>query len=269
MSSAPLRLLPLFVLAVALWACDEDNRHFRTDVIDNELTPTSTSFRVNTIITDSGYPRYRIIAPTWLIFDNSDDPRWTFPDGMHMEQYDNFANTVTTVDCDSAVYFTRRDIWRLDGAVDIAASDGQRFLTNQLWWYKLTRTVRSDSFIHIERPDRVIEGFGFESDEKMTRYVVLRPSGIFPASQFTNRQDDDTDSIPPLDPADPDALAQSDPIDAQRTDTAFNGVPTDTVFVSTQPSQHPRRRAARNLINKRRNTPSPARPDSVADSRLN
>ena len=44
----------------------------------------------------------------------------------------------------------------------------------------------SDSFIHIERSDRIIEGYGFESNEQMTDYVIRRPSGIFPTTAFMN-----------------------------------------------------------------------------------
>ena len=242
-------------LAVALWSCGDDERPYRQGIIDSEFTPTMTTLRANTVITDSGYPRYRILAPTWLMFDEAKEPRWTFPDGMHMEQYDNEGNIHSTIDCDSAVYFTGKQTWRLDGAVDIASTDGQRFLTQQLWWDRFRHEVYSDSFIHIERPDRVIEGFGFKSDERMTHYLVLRPSGIFPASQFDNRNSGETVSpAQSVDaPYDAVAAAADDPEDAQRTDSAFNGIPTDTLFVSTSASDRPQRRAARAVL--RRRTP--------------
>lgn len=257
------------VLAAALWSCADEERPYRQGRIDNETTPTMTTLRANTVITDSGYLRYRIIAPRWLMFDNASEPHWTFPDGMHMERYDNNGKVNSTIDCDSAVYFTGRQTWRLDGAVDIASTDGQRFLTNQLWWNSINHTVYSDSFIHIERPERVIEGFGFKSDDRMTRYVVLRPSGIFPASQFEPGHNDaplaeatNGPSADPSSPYDVNAAAAGDPTDAQRTDTAFNGVPTDTIFVSTSASSRPQRRAARNLLRRR----PPARSDTAAST---
>lgn len=250
------------LLAAALWSCADDERHFRSGVIDPEHTPTMTTLRANTIITDSGYPRYRIIAPTWLMFEEAEDPRWTFPDGMHMEQYDNAGNIHSTIDCDSATYFSARQTWRLDGAVDIAGAEGQRFLTQQLFWDRIHHEVYSDSFIHIERPDRVIEGFGFKSNDRMTRYVVLHPSGIFPASQF-DRNNGDEEYFEPIHntpdtaaingPYDVEAAAADDPEDARRTDEAFNGDPTDTIYVSPDAVNRPQRRAARNVL--RRRTP--------------
>ena len=248
-------------LAALAWSCGDENHVYRKGEIDPELTPTMRTLRANTTISDSGYTRYRILAPTWLMFDEAKSPHWKFPDGMHMEQYDNAGNVKATIDCDSAVYFTSKQIWRLDGAVDINSADGQRFLTQQLYWDRLKHETYSDSFIHIERPDRVIEGFGFKSNEQMTKYVVRRPSGIFPASQFTGSNDEEngasaaTPSTPmgPNTPYDPVAAAADDPTDAQRTDSAFNGVPTDTIFVSTAASQRKERRAARAVL--RRRTP--------------
>lgn len=243
-----------------LWSCGDDDRVYRQGVVDPEFTPTMTTLRANTTISDSGYQRYRILAPVWLMFDNAKEPRWTFPEGMHMERYDNLGRVNSTIDCDSATYFTATQTWRLDGAVDISDGEGQRFLTQQLWWNRLGREVYSDSFIHIERPDRVIEGFGFKSDDQMTNYLVLRPSGIFPASQFDPGANDAAAGSDA--PFDPNAAAAADPLDAQRTDTAFNGTPTDTMFVSTSAGQRPRRRAARNIL--RRRTPGLLQnPDSM------
>ena len=82
--------------------------------------------------------------------------------------------------CDSATYFSQRRVWRLDGNVRMLNTAGDKFLTQQIFWDQDSRTVYSDSFIHIERSNRIIEGYGFTSNEQMTNYVVNKPSGIFP-----------------------------------------------------------------------------------------
>ena len=53
-----------------------------------------------------------------------------------------------------------------------------------MFWDQRLNKVYSDSFIHIERADRTIEGYGFESNDKMTNYRITNPTGIFPASDF-------------------------------------------------------------------------------------
>ena len=80
----------------------------------------------------------------------------------------------------------------------------QRFLTPQLFWDQRQHKLYSDSFIHIERPDQVLEGYGFDSNEQLTRYNVRSVSGIFPTSAF---QPSDGDDEPP---AQPPVTSQSD-----------------------------------------------------------
>ncbi len=151
---------------------------------DPETTPTMVTRPVTTLISDSGITRYRITAPEWYVFDEASDPRWTFPRGMNMEKFDNLFRQDATVTCDSAIYYSERQLWRLDGYVHIRNQAGQEFLTNQLYWDQRQKKIYSDSFIHILRDDKVIEGYGFQSDEQMNHYTIRQVQGIFPVSQF-------------------------------------------------------------------------------------
>lgn len=185
-SIRPLRAFPALIAATALlWvlaACTEERRERVADVNDPENVPTMTTTNVATFISDSGYTRYHITTPIWYVYDEARVPRWTFPDGLFLEKYDDLFRPDATLRCDSAVYFSQKKLWRLDGNVRMRNTAGDRFLTQQLFWDQTSRTVYSDSFIHIERSDRIIEGFGFNSNENMTRYTVHRPSGIFPVN---------------------------------------------------------------------------------------
>lgn len=173
-------------LVSASWlaSCDGDKKDTVDLVIDPETTPTMLTHNVSSLISDSGITRYHITAPIWYVFGESRSPRWTFPDGLFLEKFDDNLNTDATVECDSAVYFEDRKLWRLDGNVRILSLQNEKFLTEQLFWDQRQQKVYSDSFIHIERSDRIIEGYGFTSNDRLTDYVVNRVSGIFPVSQF-------------------------------------------------------------------------------------
>ena len=43
--------------------------------------------------------------------------------------------------------------------------------------------VFSDSVIHITREKSIIEGVGFESNEEMSKYTILNPTGVFPIDE--------------------------------------------------------------------------------------
>lgn len=257
--SRSMRMLPIAVVTLlsALCGCGDDARPVDSVDVGPGQFPTMRTLRVNTAITDSGILRYRIITPVWFVYDEAEEPYWRFPDGLHIEKYNDAGLTDATIDADSAYYNMRRDVWRLDGYVCITSDDSTLFLTEQLFWDKLNHKVYTDSFIHIERPDRIIEGYGFESNDRMTDYRVLRTSGIFPANRFrqgvSERDDSVAEMINPDSTAvfDPLKAAQDDPEDARRTDKAFNGVPTDTLKMQTAPGRtDAMRRRPRRPINK-------------------
>ncbi|MCM1337528.1 MAG: LPS export ABC transporter periplasmic protein LptC [Candidatus Amulumruptor caecigallinarius] len=182
-----LRALPVIaaaaLTAAAVTACGEEKKEVLSGNIDPEKFPTMLTREVETLISDSGITRYRIISPLWLVYDEAAEPYWSFPNTLRLEKFDDLMRIDATVECDSARYFKDRQLWRLDGNVRIANVLREKFLTEQLFWDQRNRKIYSDSFIHIEKTDRVIEGYGFISDEQMTNYTVHNVAGIFPVSE--------------------------------------------------------------------------------------
>lgn len=201
-----MRRLPLSVILIAvlasLWSCREERHSFVPNVGD--AVPSMATTDVSTFISDSGYTRYHIVTPLWLMFEDVKDPYWRFPDGLQMEQYDENLRPNANIRCDSAKYLSRRRLWQLDGNVVMVNTQRDSFLTQQLFWDQQKRLVYSDSFIHIVRADRIIEGYGFESDQNMLAYTVNRPTGIFAATASqgapepvtTEERDDSADVSP-------------------------------------------------------------------------
>ncbi|MDE6351730.1 MAG: LPS export ABC transporter periplasmic protein LptC [Muribaculaceae bacterium] len=196
-------ILPLIAVIIMMAAmttsCREKVKPGMIILEDVDKMPTMLTRDVSTLISDSGYTRYHIIAPLWLMFDNQRDPQWKFPEGLDMEKYDNNMKVDATIACDSAVYFSQKKIWRLDGNVRMRNTAGDKFLTQQIFWDQSKHSVYSDSFIHIERSNRIIEGYGFTSNEQMTNYTVNHPSGIFPVPERKNGSEATNSTAPQSD----------------------------------------------------------------------
>jgi hypothetical protein len=92
-------------------------------------------------------------------------------------------NVIATVAADSAKYFKNRKLWRLDGHVEMTKVPKDLFLSERLFWDQREAKIYSDTFIHIETETHVLEGIGFESDERLTAYRILKPQAIFPVKQ--------------------------------------------------------------------------------------
>lgn len=180
-------LLAVAIVALVAAACSDDHRDTIAISADPETFPTMKTINVSTTISDSGYTRYHITTPLWLMFEEAQEPHWNFPDGMFIVKLDDNMKEDGTFTADTATYFSGKRLWRFDRNVRMRNVNGDRFLTQQLFWDQRSRKLYSDSFIHIERTDRVLEGYGFESNEQMTRYTIKRVSGIFPASEFRGK----------------------------------------------------------------------------------
>ena len=176
----------MIALSVLVVSCTKD--HVRPGVANvSDGTPTMRTVNVNTWVTDSGYMRYHITTPVWLAYDEGNEPHWLFPDTLLLKRFDNMGKQDASFRCDSAYYQSNNRLWRFDGHVRMTNVNGDLFLTEQIFWDQMRHKLYSDPFIHIETPERVLEGYGFESNEQITTYTINRPSGIFPVGDIGRR----------------------------------------------------------------------------------
>lgn len=155
----------------------------KTEIVDNIETsssyPTVRTLNVVTHVTDSGMLRFKVVAPEWLVFDKKEDPYWYFPKGVTFEKFTATFDVDAKIQADTAYYFEKRKVWQLIGNVDVTNQNNENFKTELLFWDQNSSRVYSDSFIRIQRPERIIEGIGFESNDQMTQYVIRKPKGEF------------------------------------------------------------------------------------------
>lgn len=175
------------VVAMIAGGCKDDGKLSIASRLDVSSMPTMTTLNVSTLISDSGITQYKIVSPLWEVYDEVDTPYWRFPKGVYLQKFDRKFNVIASVAADSARFFKMQNLWRLDGNVELKKEPGELFLTQQLFWDQRRNRLYSDSFIHIETPDRMLEGHGFESNDRLTKYTIQRPTGIFPVSEDMRR----------------------------------------------------------------------------------
>ncbi len=171
------------LLVSTLFACKDEVKSVVNHPVNPEVVPTVVSHDMQTVISDSGNTRYRITTPLWNMYEEAKEPHWTFPQGVFAEELDKKFKVVATIQCDSAHYNERQKIWSLNGNVRITNIKKEIILTKQMFWDQNQHTLQSDSFIHIEDPMRVIEGYGYSSNEKLTSYTLKHVSAIFPIEE--------------------------------------------------------------------------------------
>jgi LPS export ABC transporter protein LptC len=138
---------------------------------------------VMTIVSDSGVTRYRIKTRKWRVYDKADTPYWEFPDGIFLEKFNLQLESDATIEADYAHYNEPDQLWMLRGNVKALNLNGEQFETSLLYWSQKDESVYSDSSIVITRESSIIKGIGFRSNQDMTQYTILKPTGVIPIEE--------------------------------------------------------------------------------------
>lgn len=172
-------LIVWLVAAVLLASCDEQKEHTAPAIHDRDSVSMMTSYGVNTLISDSGVIKYRIVAERWEVNTVRNPSRWIFEKGLFFEQFDEKFHVQSYIQCDTAYYYDQKRLWELRSRVSILTKDGLRFTSQQLFWDETNHELYSHVHSKLVTPERTLEGSYFRSDERMTKYYVSNSRGSF------------------------------------------------------------------------------------------
>lgn len=176
-------------IAVALWAtvilflspsCKREKTDYLPNFNSRDSVPGMRADSIVTLISDSGRIRYKVITDAWLVYDQATDPYWFFPEKIYFERFDDSLRIESIVKSDTARYYTKRKLWELKNNVEVMNLSGEKFETPLLYWDQNSHRIYSDSFIRIEQKGSISIGYGFESNESLTKYSILNNKGDFP-----------------------------------------------------------------------------------------
>lgn len=126
-------LIFAFLFLVVASGCREEQKIDVTSGIDPKSMATMTTKNVATFISDSGVVQYKVVAPLWKVFEETDTPYWIFPEGLYLQKYDPYFHVIATVAADSARFYSNQKLWRLDGHVEMTKAPSDLFQTSQLF----------------------------------------------------------------------------------------------------------------------------------------
>ena len=167
------------VMFVLFPACSGNDKKLAEAISENDTLPSMKSLGVTTLISDSGITRYKVVAEEWLIYDKKNPPYWAFEKGVYLEKFDTLFRVDASIKADTAYYHEKKKLWELKGHVQILSQRGDKFQTDLLFWDEKKEKVYSDKFIQIEQEDKIIKGYGFESNQDLTEYEIKNTTGVF------------------------------------------------------------------------------------------
>lgn len=173
------------VMLLFLPACGSKEKPMAAAVDKKDSLPDMKTTGVTTLISDSGTIRYKIITEEWLIYNQRNPPFWAFEKGIYLEKFDSVFHVDASIKADTAYYYEPKKLWELRGNVHIQNQQGDKFDTELLFWDQTKEKIYSDKYIRIEQIDKILTGYGFESNQQLTAYQIFNNTGIFTVEDQT------------------------------------------------------------------------------------
>jgi len=188
-------LLPLSSFLFPLISCTDVQEHTAPAIYDRDSASVMTSYGVNTLVSDSGVIKYRIVTERWDVNTVRQPSRWTFEKGVFFEQFDEKFHVEAYIQADTAWYYDQKKLWHLRGRVRIRNVNGLLYESQELYWDGLKHELYSNVFSRVITPERTMQGTYFLSDERMTHYIVSNSKGSFTTESM--EQKDEKQNTPP------------------------------------------------------------------------
>jgi len=187
-------------------ACSRAREHTAGAINPEDSVAMMVSYGVNTLISDSGVIKYRIVTERWEVNTTKQPTRWEFMKGIFFEQFDEKFRLQAYIQADTAWYYDQRNLWKLRGRVSIRNVDGLIYRSEELYWDGNRHEFYSNVYSRLITPERTIEGSYFRSDEAMTHYTVSNSKGSFVAEDIDSsnegseprEQGSDTSAVAPM-----------------------------------------------------------------------
>lgn len=202
---------PFLFPILLLMACSEPHEHTAKAINPEDSVSVMTSYGVNTLISDSGVIKYRIVAERWDVNNVRQPSRWEFMKGIFFEQFDEKFHVEGYIQADTAWYFDQQRLWKLRGRVSIRNVNGLIYKSEELYWDGIKHEFYSNVFSRVITPERTIQGSYFRSDERMEHYFVSNSKGSFLADDMEGEKDTGTAASTPSATTPADTAQQAEP----------------------------------------------------------
>ena len=185
------RIITIATIGLLLLGCTEVQEHTAPAIHDRDSASVMTSYGVNTLISDSGVIKYKIITERWDVNTVKNPSCWTFEKGVFFEQFDEKFHVEAYIQADTAWYYDQKKLWHLRGRVRIRNINGLLYESEELFWDGLKHELYSNVYSKVTTPERNMEGTYFLSDEHMSHYIVSNSKGSFTKEDMTGEKTDD------------------------------------------------------------------------------
>jgi LPS export ABC transporter protein LptC len=163
---------------ISIYSCGNDEgQNGRKVVFDDKNKPDQTVNDVKISFVDSNYTKATMKAKLGRVFSKLSET-WLNGDVV-VEFYSKASNSrIGVLTSDSMkVDDATRDMYAFGKVKMVSDSSRVTLETTLLKWSNKEKKIKSTEFVRIISPNETLQGYGFESDEKLTHYKIYKVTG--------------------------------------------------------------------------------------------
>lgn len=126
---------------------------------------------------DSAKIKVKILAPVMLYHFDLAEPKQEFPDGVLVEFFDESGEKSSELTANWGIRMERQQEVIVQDSVVWKSVHNEMLETEELIWKQNERKVFTKKFAKITRPDEIIYGYGFETDQQFNNARINAVTG--------------------------------------------------------------------------------------------
>jgi LPS export ABC transporter protein LptC len=160
-------ILIIIIACFCAFSCEKKPVSY--EKIDILTLPSQTAQDFTTTYTDSGQIQLMFSAPLMERYEKTEVPYSEFRSGINVLFYDGHDEPVASVTANYAKYIDKQNLWELQDSVVAVNEEGEKLETELLFWDQKKELIYTDRFVKITTEDQIIQGYGLESDPRLSK----------------------------------------------------------------------------------------------------
>lgn len=159
------------------FSCRDDIEVINASV--NEESPTLTVINFTSIFTDSALIQMKMQAPLMEYYGKMEEVYSDFPEGIIVWFYDGDTIPSGHLSAKSGRYYEEKDLWEVRDSVVAINEKNEVLETELLYWNDAEDLIYTDKLVRITQEDKIIRGYGLESDPKFLKWTIKKVTATF------------------------------------------------------------------------------------------
>ncbi len=180
-----MRLVFFLILTPVIFAACENDINEVNRLFSKEETKVEKAKSVEMLYSDSAVLQLRITSPVLLRHLEGKEPWQEFPEGIQVEFFAEGGKVTGNLTAQYAIRSESDNKITVQDSVVWQSLQGERLETEELIWDEAADKVHTDKFVIVRRPDEIIYGYGFESNQKFTQWRIRAIEGRIKANDLT------------------------------------------------------------------------------------